>query len=92
MGTSIPTSPANQFDAFSLFQFSHDETPNVGGGNCCNDIVTALTNPGGSTSVILNGIEYIFAFTGFEVNWDSLHAVQHSGKRVQSRRAHGQLR
>ena len=69
----------------SQFDFSHNETPN-GANPCangqannqgvningCADIVTALTNLGGSTSVTLDGIEYVFAFTGFLVNGNPL--------------------
>lgn len=69
----------------SQFDFSHNETPN-GANPCangqsnnqgvningCADIVTALTNLGGSTSVTLAGIEYVFAFTGFLVNGNPL--------------------
>ena len=61
----------NPFDVSSVYQFTHDETPNVGGNNCCNDIVTAVTNPGGSTSLLIGGVEYIFAFTGFLVGGDT---------------------
>jgi hypothetical protein len=57
------------FNVSSLYQFTHNETPNTGGG-CCNDIVTAITNPGGSVPVLISGVEYIFAFTGFKVGDD----------------------
>jgi hypothetical protein len=55
----------------SQFVFAHDETPNnptPQDPNCCPDIVTALTNVGGSTTFSSGGINYIFAFTGFQQN------------------------
>ena len=53
----------------SLFVFNHNETPNT--CNCSpgdDDIVTAVTNLGGSSTFSLSGIDYIFAFTGFQRN------------------------
>lgn len=71
---------ANPVNLSSVFNISHNETPNgdnpcANGGangvgvnvNGCADIVTMLTNPGGSTSVNIDGIDYIFAFSGFLV-------------------------
>jgi hypothetical protein len=55
----------------SQFVFTHDETPNnptPQDPNRCPDIVTALTNVGGSTTFSSGGINYIFAFTGFQQN------------------------
>lgn len=55
------------FAVNSIFQFTHTETDNVGPGNCCDDIVNAITNVGGSQIVQVDGINYLFAFTGFQV-------------------------
>ena len=49
------------------FIFLHNETPNDAGGNCCADIVTAVTNVGGETALNISGIDYIFSFTGFQL-------------------------
>ena len=54
------------FEVNSIFKFLHNETPN-GDGGCCNDIVTGSTNVGGSQVVVVDGINYLFAFTGFQV-------------------------
>jgi hypothetical protein len=52
----------------SQFQFGHNETPNsCAPPGCSDDIVTAITNVGGSTSFISGTTEYIFAFTGFDI-------------------------
>ena len=59
------TSPAT---LSSSFTFLHNETPNdMEAGNCCDDIVTAFTNVGGSTTLNIGGIDHIFSFTGFQV-------------------------
>jgi hypothetical protein len=53
----------------SQFVFTHNETPNIPTAqdpNCCADIVTAMTNVGGSTTFSSGGVDYIFAFTGFQ--------------------------
>jgi hypothetical protein len=62
----------NPFNTSSVFQFTHNETPNEGGGNCCNDIVTAITNPGATTSVLVEGVLYAFTFTGFQYGGNTL--------------------
>ncbi|WP_165915642.1 THxN family PEP-CTERM protein [Rhodovulum marinum] len=44
--------------------FTHNETPNVGGGNCCNDEVTATISSGGG-SFTLGSLVYTFSVLGF---------------------------
>ena len=53
----------------SQFLFAHDETPNncTPLPGCANDIVTALTNVGASTTLNVGGNNLLFSFTGFEV-------------------------
>ena len=53
----------------SQFLFAHDETPNdcTPLPGCANDIVTALTNLGGSTTLNVGGTNFLFSFSGFEV-------------------------
>jgi hypothetical protein len=51
----------------SQFIFSHNETSNVGGNNCCPDIVTAVLNPAQTDLFSFNGIDYAFGVTGFQV-------------------------
>ena len=60
----------------SLFSFTHDETPNSpalpdckypGSVTRCDDLVTATLNLGATESFFLDGIEYVFTISGFEV-------------------------
>lgn len=49
----------------NLFSFIHNETPNTGFGNCCNDIVTFTNNVGSSTIVNIDGVDYVLGLIGF---------------------------
>jgi hypothetical protein len=60
----------------SLFSFTHDETPNSpllkdckypGSVTRCDDLVTATLNLGATESFFLDGTEYVFTISGFEV-------------------------
>lgn len=59
------------FTKVAVFDFTHDETPNVSGScpplsvSVCDDIVTIATNVGGSQLLTVDGVDYIFAFSGF---------------------------
>jgi hypothetical protein len=53
--------------ANSVFIFNHDETSNVGGNNCCPDIVTAVTNIGSSSQYVVGNHTYTFGVTGFQI-------------------------
>jgi hypothetical protein len=48
------------------WQFNHNETPNVGGNNCCNDLISfvSLTDPS-SSSFSFNGDQYVINLLGF---------------------------
>lgn len=59
---ALPTSTLT-----SSFVFTHNETPNP-----APDIVTAVTNLGGSQTVNIGGIDYVFSFTGFRVGSSTL--------------------
>lgn len=64
---SVDSTP---FSATSIFSFTHNETPNnptQQNPNCCDDIVTAITNPSGTTSVTVDNVAYVFAFSSFMV-------------------------
>lgn len=52
----------------SQFIFQHNETSNVGGNNCCPDIVTAFLNPAQTELFSFGGVDYAFGVTGFQVN------------------------
>ena len=65
----------------SLFSFTHDETPNEddledckypGSVTRCDDLVTATLNLGSTQSFFLDGIEYVFTISGFEVGGSTL--------------------
>lgn len=49
----------------ATYLFNHTETPNLGGGNCCNDIVSFLTSAVAFDSVVIGGVEYTFKLDGF---------------------------
>lgn len=57
----------------SIFDFDHFETPNnatpcaAGGVQPCPDLVSVVLNSGASDSVTIDGVEYFFNITGFEV-------------------------
>lgn len=61
------------FQVTSLFNFEHDETPNVwgscpaGSSSTCDDVVTATLNEGASQSVVVDGMKYLFTIGGFMV-------------------------
>jgi hypothetical protein len=58
------------FSLTAAFVFTHNETPNrptAADPKCCADIVTAVSNPGASQILHVNGADYEFAFSGFEV-------------------------
>lgn len=48
------------------YKFNHNETPNVGGNNCCNDIVTFLNNMSTLSTFKVNGQDYTIALIGFK--------------------------
>jgi len=58
----------NPFSATSVFNLTHNETPNAcsSGANCSDDIVTFVTNPSATTSVLIANVLYSFTFTGFD--------------------------
>jgi hypothetical protein len=66
-GRAVEGSETTDFSVSSIFEFKHNETPNVR-SRCCNDIVTAETNEGASKSFSLAGHDYLFVFTGFQVD------------------------
>ncbi|MBL4927462.1 THxN family PEP-CTERM protein [Fuscibacter oryzae] len=47
------------------YLFTHVETPNVGGGNCCNDRVNFDTLASAYDSVNIDGLEFTFKLDGF---------------------------
>jgi hypothetical protein len=47
------------------YMFLHDETPNVGGGNCCNDLVQFSAIQNAFDAVTIDGVEYTFMLDGF---------------------------
>lgn len=54
---------ANSLDA--TFKFKHTETPNIGGGNCCNDLVQFLTGDVVFDEIDIGGVKYTFKLDGF---------------------------
>ncbi|MGE0409188.1 MAG: THxN family PEP-CTERM protein [Amphiplicatus sp.] len=64
MNIAVDGNPQGLFNF--VFNFDHDETANVGGGNCCNDIVT-ITNSGLSQNFSVNGLLYTVSILGFQV-------------------------
>lgn len=46
------------------FPWSLDETPNTGGGNCCDDIIT-FSNQISSVTLTQNGLQFKLVITGF---------------------------
>lgn len=57
----------NVVQASMVYDFLHNETPNNGPGNCCNDIVTAVNNTVFSDTFVINGSEYQLFIEGFQV-------------------------
>ncbi len=81
----------------SQFVFSHNETPNnPPGGTCangepnnqgvningCADILTPITNPEASQTVTIDGNDYLFSTTGFDVG-SSFETVEESANTAQ---------
>lgn len=54
---------AKSLDA--TYKFKHIETPNVGGGNCCNDFVEFLTGDVVFDEIDIGGVKYTFKLDGF---------------------------
>jgi len=52
------------------YQFSHNETPNVGGDNCCNDIVSFVNNFEQLGTFQVDGQDYTIALLGFKTSAD----------------------
>ncbi len=48
------------------YDFNHNETPNVGGNNCCNDIVSFLNNQAQLGTFKINGEDYTITLLGFK--------------------------
>jgi hypothetical protein len=62
------TSDGSKFSLTSSFVFHHNETPNIGSAGCCDDIVTALSNPVSSQILTIEGADYRFGFGSFLVD------------------------
>jgi hypothetical protein len=67
-GTITDGTTPEEFSLTSSFLFNHNETPNTGSGNCCNDIVTLVSSTFSGDTVNIRGVEYVFGVTGFLQN------------------------
>ncbi len=74
-GFSIDGSPVS---ASMVYNFLHNETPNVGGGNCCDDIVVAVNNNLFSETFLVGGVEYQLNITGFKLGDGSVLTSFHT--------------
>ncbi len=52
----------------ATYNFLHDETPNVGGGNCCPDVVTFQNNISTLGTFLINGQTYTIGLVGFSTS------------------------
>ncbi len=57
-----------------VFDFTHDETPNTGGGNCCNDNVT-VSDSSLSQNFLLDGVLYTISIVGFRLADDTVVSI-----------------
>ena len=64
---TVVNGSSGSFDVTSVFDFAHDETSNIGPGNCCDDIVTATTNVGGTETFPVGDNDFAFIYSGFLV-------------------------
>lgn len=68
------------FNLTSVFDFTHHETPNepgpceLGGDTPCPDLVEVDTNVANSTTITVDGEEYLFDVTGFLFNGEMLES------------------
>lgn len=67
---TITNGGSSSFSVNSTFNFSHDETTNqspcgAGSVSVCDDVVTTTFSSLGSTSVLIDGVDYFFDITGF---------------------------
>lgn len=74
IGGTLTDPGATAFAVTSIFSFTHTETPNdgnpcaEGGAQPCPDLVEVVLNSGASTSVNIDGVDYFFSVSGFEVD------------------------
>lgn len=54
-----------QFSLSASYRFLHDETPNIGPRDCCNDLVSFSLLGGSLETFVLDGITYTFSLLGF---------------------------
>lgn len=60
-----------------LYDFTHDETPNTGGGNCCDDIVTIAFNDL-SDSFLVDGVMYTMNIVDGSSNFSTVEGQANS--------------
>lgn len=57
-----------QVQVSRVYDFTHIETPNIGGGNCCDDFVIAVNNTPFTESAVIGNYEYFFDIEGIRVD------------------------